>query len=457
MSSRNRITFISAGAGSGKTYRLTEELEQALLDGTATPAGILGTTFTVKAAAELGERVRERLLSSGHLELAERLDESLIGTVHSVCERLLRRFAFELGLSPQANVMSVEDGARLFNQALDQELDLPRVRRMDALCRRLGMVERGVPQWPSEVKALADRARENNIAPARTAGYGKTQCGNTAWLLRQTAGDRCHCRTAPTPRRNHPGTACGTAQTGRYNPENQGFQAIARRSRPKRCKIPIARGKRGCSWPAPKPRKRRRNTLAASAKRRCSTNAIRLFSAICATSCTAYTTSPPRRWSSSSSLKRERGLLDFADIEQLALRALNQDVVRDRLRDEIDLLLVDEFQDTNPMQLALFRELSKLAKRTIFVGDVKQAIYGFRGCDPELVFDTRDSLVAGGADTDVLTDNWRSQSSSAALLEPAVCRRLRRATCATTMCWISKPSAPPWPGRWLSHGDCPAT
>ena len=54
----DHVTFISAGAGSGKTYRLTEELEQALRSGEATPAGVIGMTFTVKAAAELRERVR---------------------------------------------------------------------------------------------------------------------------------------------------------------------------------------------------------------------------------------------------------------------------------------------------------------------------------------------------------------------------------------------------------------
>src|SRR5690606_33285622 len=93
--------FISAGAGSGKTYRLTEELERALVHDGIAPARVIGTTFTVKAAAELRERVRERLIASGRIALAEQTAQALIGTVHSVSERLLRRFAFELGLSPE--------------------------------------------------------------------------------------------------------------------------------------------------------------------------------------------------------------------------------------------------------------------------------------------------------------------------------------------------------------------
>ncbi len=67
---------------------------------------------------------------------------------------------------------------------------------------------------------------------------------------------------------------------------------------------------------------------------------------------------------------------------------------KERLSAEVDLLLVDEFQDTNPMQLALFMKLARLAREVVFVGDVKQAIFGFRGSDPELVRGTLDALAA---------------------------------------------------------------
>ena len=96
-------------------------------------------------------------------------------------------------------------------------------------------------------------------------------------------------------------------------------------------------------------------------------------------------------------------------MEQLTLHALDQEPVRERLHDEVELLLVDEFQDTNPMQLALFLKLAALADRAIFVGDVKQAIYEFRGCDPALVFDTLEGLTAGAATTDRLDTSWRAR------------------------------------------------
>ena len=61
-------------------------------------------------------------------------------------------------------------------------------------------------------------------------------------------------------------------------------------------------------------------------------------------------------------LKTERGLVDYEDMEQLALSALDEPAVAERLREEVELLLVDEFQDTNPMQLALFMKLARLAQ-----------------------------------------------------------------------------------------------
>ncbi len=163
----SHVTFISAGAGSGKTYRLTVELEKALLNG-VNPAHVIGTTFTVKAAGELNEKVRERLIGSGQLKLAEQMAQALVGTVHSVCERLLKRFSFALGLSPALNVMSLEDGKRFFSQALDEVLTLDKVREMNAVSTRLS-----IKDWEAEVKTLADRVRENDVPLEDLAAMGK--------------------------------------------------------------------------------------------------------------------------------------------------------------------------------------------------------------------------------------------------------------------------------------------
>lgn len=108
--------------------------------------------------------------------------------------------------------------------------------------------------------------------------------------------------------------------------------------------------------------------------------------------------------------KREMGVVDFTDQEVLLLRGLKQSsVMQQALREELDLVLVDEFQDTNPLQLAIFIELAKLAKSSVWVGDRKQAIYGFRGTDSTLIHQVLDAVETwGGKVGAALTDSWRS-------------------------------------------------
>ena len=96
--------------------------------------------------------------------------------------------------------------------------------------------------------------------------------------------------------------------------------------------------------------------------------------------------------------KEERGLLDFVDLEQRTLALLEEPQVANVIAEEFDLLVVDEFQDTNPIQLALFIRLAELVKLgAVWVGDPKQAIYGFRGSDPALMDAVIRTVSAQGA------------------------------------------------------------
>lgn len=81
-------------------------------------------------------------------------------------------------------------------------------------------------------------------------------------------------------------------------------------------------------------------------------------------------------------LKRRRGALDFNDLEKGADRALEQDHVRAHYHRKFDLVLVDEFQDTNPVQARLIWKLVRPnASNLCVVGDPKQSIYRFRDAD----------------------------------------------------------------------------
>ena len=155
--------IISAGAGSGKTYRLTQEMV-TLLQKDVRPSGIIATTFTNKAAAELQERVRVKLLEEGMVDAANELTNALIGTVHGLGVKLLKRFAFEAGVSPDVSIMADEDRQLIFNNALSTVLTSERIGEMEQLGDRLGLNKRDRVDWRSKVREITDLARGNDFS-----------------------------------------------------------------------------------------------------------------------------------------------------------------------------------------------------------------------------------------------------------------------------------------------------
>lgn len=112
--------------------------------------------------------------------------------------------------------------------------------------------------------------------------------------------------------------------------------------------------------------------------------------------------------------KRSRKLLEFSDCEYLALKILNEnEEVCNELRDKYDEIYIDEYQDTNPLQDALFTKLSRKERgepNLFIVGDVKQSIYRFRHSDPR-VFANKAEIFGEdeGSCKMVLSKNFRSR------------------------------------------------
>ena len=156
----SNIEFISAGAGSGKTFALTKKLNEELSSGQVRPKSVIATTFTIKAAKELKDRVRASLIEAKRIDLSEQIELAQIGTVNSVCGRLLERFAFEAGIPPEQETLDEAGANILFRRALDQVIrkDQSLVKKMNATAKRLS-----IEDWEQEVKRLVDSARANNI------------------------------------------------------------------------------------------------------------------------------------------------------------------------------------------------------------------------------------------------------------------------------------------------------
>ncbi|NUP87094.1 MAG: UvrD-helicase domain-containing protein [Burkholderiaceae bacterium] len=404
-----KITFISAGAGSGKTHRLTELLQEELTLRGARPAGVIATTFTRKAAAELRERVRAQLLQQGRFALANAMGQARIGTVNSVCGQLVARFAFEAGLSVEQQVLEEAQAALVLDRAIDAVLDGPQMDTLLALVERLGLKNGrngDKEEWKEALQTLVNQIRSNDIPLDQLDGFAKA---NADALLAHF----------PTP--THEDLDAAVLQAIRVAMPQ--IEAVAAAGNKKNTATYLALVKdfkrdlehKSAPWSAwiklskAAPEASLRATieaisaLAGRAAEHAGLHAdvrryLALMFALAGRALAHYQT-----------VKQEMGTLDFADQEHQLLGLLDHPEVSAVLEDELDLLMVDEFQDTSPIQLALFLKLARFAKRVYWVGDVKQAIYGFRGSDTALMQSILAALPTLGGQKEVLPASWRSR------------------------------------------------
>jgi ATP-dependent exoDNAse (exonuclease V) beta subunit len=116
---RNEPLLLAAGAGSGKTSVLVERFVRAVRDDGIAPGRILAITFTERAAGELKERVRARLLALGEQEVARATEGAYVSTFHGFCARVLSSHAREAGLGEEHHHEILDEGlaGRLRRQA----------------------------------------------------------------------------------------------------------------------------------------------------------------------------------------------------------------------------------------------------------------------------------------------------------------------------------------------------
>jgi len=171
-----KVQSIAAGAGTGKTTELTRVIRERIVSGDCRPYAIIGTTFTNKAAGELIERVRQELFKTGKIDLAERLAESLLGTVDSVCAKLLGRFAFEAGISPRIGIIAETDAAALLSSAIEDSCSLDELQTIGRIGERLCQNVEMPLRWKVQVGEIAEKARENAISPNQLGAMAAQSC-----------------------------------------------------------------------------------------------------------------------------------------------------------------------------------------------------------------------------------------------------------------------------------------
>ncbi|MBT8151242.1 MAG: UvrD-helicase domain-containing protein [Gammaproteobacteria bacterium] len=428
----SNIHFVSAGAGSGKTYSLTETLEKMLVAEDVLPHQVMATTFTRLAAGELQERVRSKLIASGQLDLANQVEQSLVGTVNSVCGELLKRFAFEAGLPPDLKVIEEDDNALLLNRAMEAALAQSPglIDAMNAAATRLDVADHlnGL-QWRKQVRDIVKEARANNQGTDEVRAQGVASANSLLAHFRKPSTRDLDAQLLDAVKQAYVAIQATREELGDKTKVTTEYidklrEAIA------------ALGNGRMKWrewyalvdkgPGKKSREHAEAVQLAAAevdvhpglREDIEWFTTQLFE-IAAQTMHTYQT-----------LKAGKGLIDFVDQEQRVHALLDISAVANTLREEFKVLLVDEFQDTSPIQLALFLKLSRLIDRVIWVGDIKQSIYGFRGSDPTLMNTVVKQVLRDGNVPEILEYSWRSTpalvSYANALFEPAFANSLQR-------------------------------
>ena len=397
-----RIEIISASAGSGKTFRLAQTLEAAIVHKQARPEAIVATTFTRDAATELSSRVRQRLLAGQMPAEAQLLETAWIGTVNSVCARIVETAAFELGLSPQLETMDEAVAVSTFRSVLSRLLTSERQARLDALASR--MVDF---RWADDLSRLVDFARADHLGAEALRQQGQRSIESCELLFKPIVSHETVVKQTLAALEAFLEEA---PERGDTTGVTRGALAAAQRAHDDLRRGAALRWSEWCKLSKIKPGAKCKDlgaNIREAAIEHGRSSALWADVQAAIEECYALAADALALYEQH---KRSLGVLDFTDQEVFALQALKLERVRARLAGSIDLVLVDEFQDTSPLQLAIFNELASLAKRSVWVGDQKQAIYGFRGTDPELM-DAAIGAILGADEPETLARSWRSRAS----------------------------------------------
>lgn len=404
------VTYINASAGSGKTYTLTHKLAELIKSGLVRPEQVIMTTFTVKAANEMKEEAKKVLYENGLFEAATQLDQAMIGTIHSVANSLIKKYWFFLGLSPDMGVMAEEDTQFYISQSLSELPTHDELNQLHAFCESVGIQfgyfsgKNGLNYdfWKSDIEKVI----------ALTTNYEIESYDRS---VRESL-DFIHGFVHPSVKLDYsPETLMAILD------EHVSFAGTQRESKKKQDVLTeIRRLKRGVNAPTISWYKRLSSVLNSWTKCGARGTQMREELADLWHSELVYKEQEryirllfqlAERWKERfRTFKKERNLLDYNDMEKYLRDLLANKELAEEIRIGYRFLFVDEYQDCSPIQVKIFDRLSELMEHSYWVGDYKQAIYGFRGSDITLTKAVVDRIATGenGCDTETLDTSYRS-------------------------------------------------
>ena len=459
INTRRSAVLVSAAAGSGKTRVLTERL-MGYICNRQSPADVdsfLIITYTRAAAAELRGRISEELSrrlaadpGNRHLRRQNALcQRAQIGTIHSFCAQLLRENCQLLALSPDFKIVEEERAEQMRQSAVERVLE----KRYDELEDRPGF------------RALADTVGEGRddrkLQELVLSLHSRMQCHPRPdkWAARQVELLRAPAEDISQTPWGGELMSLAAEQADYWSDESdrlmeliatvpeidaaymESFSITAGQIRELGRSLRIGWDRaREClpiEFPRLKaPRKNPDPALAERLKARreeCKKSMTELAAGFGADSETLLEelrlTAPIMEELLELTMdfdrayardKRSRGLVDYSDLEHMAVELLydpegNLRPIARQLAERYTEIMVDEYQDVSRVQESIFSAISREGRNLFMVGDVKQSIYRFRLADPEiftekyLSFQDFESAAPGEPRRILLRENFRSR------------------------------------------------
>jgi ATP-dependent helicase/nuclease subunit A len=380
---------VIAGPGSGKTRVLAERFAWLVNAQDVSPRNILALTFTEKAASEIKDRVSK----SKHPEI----ELAPISTFHGLCSRILKEFSIAAGLDPTTELWDERLADAELHASAEDVLN-------EAAHNETAQLRRLFTTWNAAnlVPDLCDLY--NKIRSLSDEFPTPTQAPNILSLLSDFIAigeDVAAAKPSTPPSQRFHESFCQSLNTLRELGPQPSWSHIATLEEfPKRGNLP-----KGLKEPA----KLFYDLI--------DTISAMLVSSLVAPERNYLITLLTRISDRYDARKRAAARMDFHDLEHKSIHLLRTNPkVREDLQRRFEHILMDEMQDTNPVQWKLLNLLR--TPGTFFaVGDVNQSIYGFRFAAPKEFIEYRDSIVSTGGVIDFLGHNFRSRAEVLAFTE----------------------------------------
>jgi ATP-dependent helicase/nuclease subunit A len=418
------LCVVGASAGSGKTHHLTNVVLQALTgsqEAALDVESLVAVTYTTRAATELRSRIRQQLVRQGASESALRLPLARLGTVHAVCLSWVEDFAVDAGLPPAVKVLP-DDGGLELRRLLEASIPAELQARLSTLGQRLQVKwdnMRGRSDWLWHVFELIELARANRIAASALPEMAQRSAVWMAELLPPPSERDLDAALAGALERALEDLQASTDAT-------KTTRAVLKDMRSIRSALEHGRAtwKDWATLAALEPAKKSKElienlqTVAAEFEAHPRFQSELREMIIGVFQCARLGLERYESW------KESLRLVDYVDMLERALGLLDRPEVAHELAQRLRLIVVDEFQDTSPIQLELFLRLHQLTRRSTWVGDRKQCIFEFAGADPQLMDSVIRWVADNGGATQQLEHNYRSRPELVSLCSELFSRAL---------------------------------